>query len=421
MKGRQNLAHAGATLMGIALLATSPARAQQAQSCSASQSQLNHDAGLASDCASGICVERACVSTLYRSITICGHGFAGVAAPTVNIGGHVVAGTASLADASSPCGTFDETVVASIDETAEGQHKLIVINAAGQRSEPFFVKVGELAGPPGPPGPAGAQGPSGPTGPQGLAGAIGPQGPAGAQGPAGPQGQAGLQGIQGAPGPAGLANASGSIVGRLAICTGSADFSGSQVFVPGRSYSSTTGPLGQFQIDLPPGTYDLACIVGGRPITANAGVAVAAQQATQLGFVQTTDVTSDLTNCGACGTACAKPPNAIASCTNGQCNAVCAQDYADCDHNLTTNGCEVNTRTDPINCGACGLQCGTYANATASCTNSQCGLACAVGYADCDHNPTNGCEVNTVTDRLNCGACGVPCQLLATCVGGRCQ
>jgi hypothetical protein len=33
-------------------------------------------------------------------------------------------------------------------------------------------------------------------------------------------------------------------------------------------------------------------------------------------------------------------------------------------------------------------------------------LACNVGFADCDGNPANGCEVNTRTDVNNCGGCG---------------
>ena len=49
--------------------------AARAQTCAPSQIQVNHDADLARDCSAGICVERACVDTLYRRITVCGHGF----------------------------------------------------------------------------------------------------------------------------------------------------------------------------------------------------------------------------------------------------------------------------------------------------------------------------------------------------------
>src|SRR6266852_1612428 len=55
------------------LAALAPASAR-AQSCAPSNLQINHDADLANDCASGLCVERVCVDTVYRVVTICGHG-----------------------------------------------------------------------------------------------------------------------------------------------------------------------------------------------------------------------------------------------------------------------------------------------------------------------------------------------------------
>jgi hypothetical protein len=39
----------------------------------------------------------------------------------------------------------------------------------------------------------------------------------------------------------------------------------------------------------------------------------------------------------------------------------------------------------------------------------QCTFTCQPGYADCDGNPANGCEVNTTDDANNCGACGHGC------------
>ena len=40
---------------------------------------------------------------------------------------------------------------------------------------------------------------------------------------------------------------------------------------------------------------------------------------------------------------------------------------------------------------------------------------CTAPTADCDANPSNGCEVNLSNDPSNCGQCGY------TCVGGACQ
>jgi hypothetical protein len=48
-------------------------------------------------------------------------------------------------------------------------------------------------------------------------------------------------------------------------------------------------------------------------------------------------------------------------------------------------------------------------------------LIARCSYADCDKNTTNGCEVNTLTDVINCGACAQAATLpnaYATCSVG---
>jgi hypothetical protein len=50
--------------------------------------------------------------------------------------------------------------------------------------------------------------------------------------------------------------------------------------------------------------------------------------------------------------------------------SICSFD--DCDK-ITTNGCEVNTMTDPNNCGGCG-QVATLPNANATCSNGQAAI-----------------------------------------------
>jgi Collagen triple helix repeat (20 copies) len=182
-------------------------RAQQA--CVSASVQAN-DADSGSDCKAGICIERVCVDTVFRLATICGHGFAG--SPSVTLGGSpLTIASVTVQGGAGPCGNSDDAIVASLIDSVEGQHKLTVSNA-GVQSEPFFLKVGNLAGPQGPPGPQGAAGPPGPIGPQGAAGPpgpIGPQGAAGPPGPIGPQGAAGQQGATGSQGPAGQTGTQG--------------------------------------------------------------------------------------------------------------------------------------------------------------------------------------------------------------------
>ncbi len=45
---------------------------------------------------------------------------------------------------------------------------------------------------------------------------------------------------------------------------------------------------------------------------------------------------------------------------------------------------------------------------------------CPAGFADCDGNPVNGCEVNLKTNQRNCGACGISCPDGYHCENGTC-
>jgi hypothetical protein len=135
------------------------------------------------------------------------------------------------------------------------------------------------------------------------------------------------------------------------------------------------------------------------------------------------DTQSDVANCGGCGTACAARANSAATCAAGRCVYACAPGFADCDGDAA-NGCEVDTRASTSHCGACGRRCDP-ANATASCAMGVCGVAsCATNFADCDGNATNGCEVDTRSSAAHCGACGAACvdrpNSLQGCVASRC-
>ncbi|MBL8600472.1 MAG: hypothetical protein JNK72_00965 [Myxococcales bacterium] len=133
---------------------------------------------------------------------------------------------------------------------------------------------------------------------------------------------------------------------------------------------------------------------------------------------------SDVLNCGTCGTVCAAVANATRACTSGRCGFTCNAGFADCDAN-PANGCEVFTGTDPRHCGACGTVCQGGANATAVCNLGRCALDCAAGFADCDGNPANGCEVDTRSTTAHCGVCGRVCAMganaAARCTQGACE
>jgi hypothetical protein len=109
---------------------------------------------------------------------------------------------------------------------------------------------------------------------------------------------------------------------------------------------------------------------------------------------------------------------ATTTCSGGTC--VCAAGQSDC-NGLLGDGCEVNTASDPNNCGACGSVC-SLPNANSGCTAAQCTIAsCNTGYTDCDGLTGDGCEINTTGDNNNCGFCGLTCPFPQNCVNSICQ
>lgn len=115
-------------------------------------------------------------------------------------------------------------------------------------------------------------------------------------------------------------------------------------------------------------------------------------------------------NCGSCGVVCPNPPNATAACLNGQCViGSCNAGFGDC-NGLFSDGCEVNINTSVANCGACGDSCGPIANGTVACVNGGCAVgSCNSGFRNCDGVVANGCETNINNSVNNCGNCGIAC------------
>ena len=135
-----------------------------------------------------------------------------------------------------------------------------------------------------------------------------------------------------------------------------------------------------------------------------------------------TNTSTDAGNCGSCGNVCPSGPNSTAVCENGGCKLNCDPGWSNCDNN-PTNGCEVHSDIDKQNCGGCGTVCNTP-NATPACAAGTCLIAqCNPGFADCDMNPANGCEIDTKSNPNNCGGCGTVCTIAngtAGCTNGAC-
>jgi len=124
-----------------------------------------------------------------------------------------------------------------------------------------------------------------------------------------------------------------------------------------------------------------------------------------------------VSNCGACGRACASLPNASSTCVAGLCGYACNAGFGNC-NTTTVDGCETSLST-PSNCGSCGNVCPGAPNAAPTCSAGSCALVCGIGYADCNVDRTDGCET-PITTTSNCGACGRVCAIGEICSSGAC-
>ena len=164
--------------------------------------------------------------------------------------------------------------------------------------------------------------------------------------------------------------------------------------------------------------------------TAPAGTAVAAPlTACPAGFADCdhdssngceANVDTDVNRCGSCAHTCGAA-NGVPTCTGGVCSIACDAGFADC-NGENADGCEVHITVDPGHCGACGNACSGN-NAVPSCNAGACALTCNPGFGDCDGIEANGCETDTQTSLGDCGACGNVCVSFngtGSCHAGAC-
>jgi hypothetical protein len=113
---------------------------------------------------------------------------------------------------------------------------------------------------------------------------------------------------------------------------------------------------------------------------------------------------------------------AIWDCDDEECSIdSCDPGFADCNRN-PIDGCEVNIDSEIHNCGQCGLSCPMLVNGVPNCVSGKCTVGrCDPPYGNCG---SNGCEVDLSIDINNCGYCGnicpVPINAVSSCTAGRC-
>jgi hypothetical protein len=130
------------------------------------------------------------------------------------------------------------------------------------------------------------------------------------------------------------------------------------------------------------------------------------------------DPLTDRLHCGA-GADCTANPGVACGpgelCNGaGGCDVSCHSGLENCG-----NTC-VNTVHDPAHCGTCFDSCSAVANAQPVCVSSDCAYVCDWGYADCNLQAGDGCEINVRTDVNNCGFCGNACLPGVPCSNGVC-
>lgn len=139
-----------------------------------------------------------------------------------------------------------------------------------------------------------------------------------------------------------------------------------------------------------------------------------------------TNLVSDA-NCGACGNACPDGKVCRVDDESGLPQCMCPPGLTYCDVGCSLSGCTgacVDLTLNPSHCGACGARCPIKAfdDRRHICSYGTCTMRCEEGYADCNNSESDGCEVNTNSDPRNCGSCGNACDAVAgqACVAGRC-
>ncbi len=136
-------------------------------------------------------------------------------------------------------------------------------------------------------------------------------------------------------------------------------------------------------------------------------------------------------NCGGCGDTCPAGQRCAVG-DDGNASCVCPAGLTFCQtgemHGLPKGHCADLSSSDE-DCGACGVSCpsslgltGTGNNQTPVCDFGKCVAACIEGRADCNGAESDGCEIDTNSDPRNCGGCGITCELTLgqACVAGRC-
>ena len=124
-----------------------------------------------------------------------------------------------------------------------------------------------------------------------------------------------------------------------------------------------------------------------------------------------TNTSTNTTNCGGCGKRPRlqrglRPAPGVRQVRRRRVSArKCNANFADCNSNPDTDGCEANLQSSGNHCGMCGNAC-QAPHGTNTCAMGVCMPGCGTSFGNCDGNASTGCEAVFANDGNNCGACG---------------